>query len=309
MEITTLIVCLGPYSTNDHYICSNKENANKQLRVAKPTFDSHPNWVAATQLSTLAGATTFVVTGGEDPALRPNEVTHFLCATKNSGFTSKVIKTKGLSLGEGFQGQKLRPGIQGNHLINWLEAGLNVIDILVVSTRDSENACFFQVADYPPLATTIAGLRNLGLDVHLSFFFVQSLLDSEKAFDETIDWCLNKGVTQVTIRPVHKNQQRKNVLNKEGGALSENGPLQKIVDHILSNSSENKSDQHPENRRVFRNMNLCLVDCLKPPTDTQRIRKLIYYSATGEVAYDWTHGATLLAGTPQHYATKSIVSP
>lgn len=255
----------------------------------------------AARLAQLGGTTTVLMTGKGEPTLYPDEVTEYLHLLEKWNFPLIELQTNAVHIGHLAAGRAAKAGkITRDILELWLSYGLNTIAISTVGVNDEHNRCVY-TEDYPDLGKTVTYLHEIGFSVRLCVMMQRGCVDSPKALREVVEWCKERGVEQLTARPIRKPEVASNDGTSqfkyiEINSLSDDecatiyGWVEDEGTHLLTLMH----GAHEAKIFDVYGQNLCISDCLTVEAASDAIRTLIFYS-DGRVCFDWQFdGARLL---------------
>lgn len=266
-----------------------------------PPIDTEVNLInlrKACLLARQSGVTTVRITSKGEPTLFPANIASFLEHLREFNFPFIELQTNGLAIGRMFRdGKPNVPGLSREALARWRELGLDTIALSVVDINPETNAKVYG-DNYPDLANTIAGLRELGFTVRLCVMMMRGGVDSPESLQQVIDFCRKHDVSQLTIRPLRRPQE--SVDKTAATFVDQNAPVNttlKNIDTWLENNGHLLMNiMHGGRVYDVKGQNVCLTDSLTANPSEDDIRQIIFYP-DGRLTYDWYHrGAVLLAG-------------
>lgn len=255
----------------------------------------------AARLAQLGGTTTVLMTGKGEPTLYPDEVTEYLHLLHKWDFPLIEIQTNAVHIGHLAAGDDKKAGkLTRDTLELWLSYGLNTIAISTVGVNEEHNRGVY-TEDYPDLGRTVAYLHEIGFSVRLCVMMQRGCVDSPEALGEVVGWCKDRGVEQLTARPIRKPEAASGDGTSQFEYIQINGlnddELAPIRGWVEDEGTQLLTLMHGAHEaRIYdvHGQNLCISDCLTVEASSDAIRTLIFYS-DGRVCYDWQYeGARLI---------------
>lgn len=287
MEILTYSVVIGTAKCNvrcpfcvatmtPHYENGADENASFNIE----------NLIAGADLAVRGGATTMLLTGKGEPTLYPDQITDALIHLKGK-FPIVELQTNGLALANDSLDQ---------YLIQWRSLGLKTIAISVVSYDREKNKMMNprHQPEMPDLGDLGEKLRKMRFTVRLSVVMVKGGIDTIPELKTMIEWCRDKGVHQLTLRPVTRPEDAE---GKVSSWISQNCVSENLVREAIAFLGHHGELllQLPHGALVYdvEGQNVCLTNCLTSDPSGRQIRQLIYCT-DGHIRYDWRYEGAIL---------------
>jgi len=245
----------------------------------------------------LGGTTTVLMTGKGEPTLYPEEVTRYL-ELLGDAFPFVELQTNALEIGRLCRdGHSKIKGLTEETLAGWYKLGLDTLAVSVVDVAPEPNQSVYH-PDYPDLGATLSFLHGLGFSLRLCVMMQRGAVDSPERVAEVVDWCRERGVDQLTVRPIRRPAETTQSTTASE-YVGEHGLTGSEVDAIEAwiESEGTQLMTLLHGARIFDvgGQNVCLADCLTVEAETDDIRTLIYYG-DGRIAYDWQYPGAVLLG-------------
>lgn len=251
------------------------------------------NFHRAAKLAREGGAQTVMITGKGEPTLYPEQISSYLEALPEHGFTFVELQTNGTLF-------DLKRAEYEAPLRRWVEQGLTTVIISVVHSEPEANRAVYlpHRSSYIDLPRTISLLHSLGLTVRINLTMLKGYVDSAEKLARFIAWATAHGVDQVSCRPVVTPDASEDLeaFRWTQGHLLSKEALAQIREYLLARGT--LLQRLPHGAAVFdlQGQNVCLTNCLTVNPEEDLIRQLIFFPS-GTIAYDWQHkGAILLRG-------------
>lgn len=279
MKIQTMSVVVGTNACNAHCpFCVSRLTNSHSL----PTNVNWRNFEIACKLADKAGATTVLLTGKGEPTLYPELIDNYL-AHINNRFPFIELQTNGMNIGN---------GREEHWLPIWYNSGLTTICLSAVEIGYANKKIY---GDDYDLEKTIGMIRDNGFTVRLSIMMMKHYISLPQDIDRLVDFCKQKGIKQLTVRPISKPDFADNEVAKyvEEHTLTEE-QLENIRYHITTQGTPVLHLAHGAVVYDYKGQNLCLSNCLTTDTTDDNMRQIIFYP-DGTISYSWCYnGAVLL---------------
>ena len=234
-------------------------------------------------------------------------------------FSTMELQTNAILIGqlaqfvETFGSTRFRAAVESHHilattallqirlyraLLEWKKLGLTTIAISTVGVKQGWNQQVYlhgKKGQYPDLALTVQFLHDLGFQVRICVMMQKGFVESAEQVGETVIWCRDNKVEQLTVRPIRRPE------HKPIGELTEADAW--VDKHGLEPDDEASIEawvklngvriytftagDHEFHVYDIYGQNLCLADCLTVPDGADTIRTLILYPRTGEIKFHW----------------------
>jgi len=233
------------------------------------------------------GASTALITSKGEAALFPEQITSYLESLHKHDFPMIELQTNGL---------KMRSAKHLGHMLDWYELGMTTVAISIAhyDSEKNEEVCVPKTKDKLDLPRTIDQLHNVGFSVRLSAVMVKGYLDNIEEIERLVDFGLEQGVEQLTVRPVDKPNKSE---NPEIAEWVENHLVNDKIDGMRDFLDENgtrlRELVHGAIVYDYKGQNICLSNCLTVEADDNAIRQIIFFP-DGHVRYDWQHKGAIL---------------
>lgn len=296
MEIQTFSIVVGTRACNARCpFCVSRMTGFGELPTAR--IINERNFRKACLLAERAGTTTVLMTGKGEPTLYPDEVSAYLRLLDERSFPLIEIQTNALEIGRLARDGACKSALTRAHLEEWYANGLSTIAVSTVGIRTEANQAVY-AEDYPDLGATLDYIHELGFSVRLCVMMQRTVVDSPESLQETIDFCRERQVEQLTVRSIRRPKRTES--DAAGSYVDRYGLTEAqamdIETWLDRSGTLLMTLMHGAKIYDVDGQNVCLADCLTIRPKDDDIRTLIFYG-DGRLTYDWQHeGAILLGG-------------
>lgn len=220
----------------------------------------------------------------------PDQISSYLGALEEFEFPLVELQTNGILLYE--QKEKYQ-----EYLKKWFDSGLTTIAVSIVhydAEKNRENYLPYK-KQYIDLPELIRSLHSIGYCVRLACILADGYIDDVNKLEHLIAFAKQHKVEQLTLRPVNRPEQSKDVAAADW-----------FEHHFLKPEQKKQFEQffsqkgHPLMRFEYgaaiydiNGQNVCFTNSLTLDADRD-IRQLIFFPE-GRVRYDWQYeGAVML---------------
>lgn len=231
------------------------------------------------------GVESAMITSKGEPALFPEQITGFLKVLKRRGFSNIELQTNGILIWE------KREEFE-KHLQDWFENGLSLIAISIVHFDAEKNRQIYlphkqNYVDLPELIDFLHSEKRR-FNVRLACIMLKNFIDNGNKVKELIEFSRRHSVEQLTLRPVHKPNESRNLLVERFVEQNSLGSEQLSDVGVFLENEGVVVRRMSYGGIVFdvHNQNVCLTNSLTFDSDLEKIRQLIFFP-DGSLRYDW----------------------
>ncbi|MBI4016832.1 MAG: radical SAM protein [Candidatus Aenigmarchaeota archaeon] len=290
MKLQTFSIVAGSSACNARCpFCISKMTPLNGITPKLPDINLR-NFRKAALLAKQLGAYTAMITGKGEPTMYPDQISSYLGALEEFEFPLVELQTNGILLYE--QKEKYQ-----EYLKKWFDSGLTTIAVSIVhydAEKNRENYLPYK-KQYIDLPELIRSLHSIGYCVRLACILADGYIDDVNKLEHLIAFAKQHKVEQLTLRPVNRPEQSKDVAAADW-----------FEHHFLKPEQKKQFEQffsqkgHPLMRFEYgaaiydiNGQNVCFTNSLTLDADRD-IRQLIFFPE-GRVRYDWQYeGAVML---------------
>ena len=293
MKIETFTIVAGSLACNARCpFCVAEMTPENGVETKLPAVNWR-NFEVACRLAKQSGVTTVLITGKGEPTLFPSQITEYLhwLGKNRHSFPFVELQTNGYLLA----GETLNRQTE-----IWNEHGLTTIALSIVHYKEDPNRqIYMPYRDrYYNLSDLIEKLHRTGFSIRLCCMMVKGIMDSSDSVENLIQFSIECGVEQLTIRPI----VRPNDAIPEGREVAdyvrEHAPssesIREVYGMVKSRGTLLMTLAYGAEVYDFEGQNVCLSNCLTGSPSVDEMRQLIFFP-DGHLRYDWRYkGAILL---------------
>lgn len=293
MKIQTFTVVAGSLACNARCpfcVAQMTPEAGVSLRLPETNWR---NLDIGIDLALANNVTTALITSKGEPTLFPDQLAAFI-QRLGPKFPFVELQTNGLLINTQWDNkweERMRAAYQD---------GLTTVAISIAHFDPEKNRKVYipHRAEYPDLPLLIERLHDVGLSVRLTLTMCSGIFDSVEDMSNMVDWAKERGVEQLTLRPVamvdEEDASNIEVARWTRDHLLKTWQIEAMVNWAHSRGTKVMTLPHGAEVFDVRGQNLCLTDCLTIREESDDIRQLIFFP-DGALRYDWRYeGARLL---------------
>jgi len=291
MKFKTFSIVAGSEACNAQCpFCVSKMTPENGLGMKEPEVNWR-NFRIAAMLARQSGIDTAMITGKGEPTLFPHQISKYLDALKEFGFPFIELQTNGIKIAE--KKDKYDPFVR-----EWYEKGLTMPSISIVHYDPEKNRQVYlpNKERYIDLPELINYFHGVGLSVRLACVAVDGFIDNSSKLENLVNFSRENKVEQLTLRPVNKPEETRNVevYNWTNEHHLKPSQLQDITSYLNMKGTILLELPHGGTVYDLNGQNVCLGNSLTRDSNPENIRQLIFFP-DGHIRYDWEkEGATLL---------------
>lgn len=254
--------------------------------VEQPQEINRPLLRKAFKLCKMGGVTTAIITGKGEPLLFPDQIGAYIEAIAlDPDFPFVELQTNGKLLHE-----------RQDLLRHWVGRGLTTVMVSNVGFDEALNRdIYYRGKGFLSFDQMFDVIHEAGAIVRFTTIGIRGGIDSPEKISQLVDWAKQKGVEQISWRPVAKPQK-----------TQEYGAYDWVVRHGLEEEEVRDCQTHVEQTGVrlyglvhgaavydIRGQNFCLTNCLTNKPEEETVRQLIFYPQ-GRLYTDWQFQGSIL---------------
>jgi len=291
MKFKTFSIIAGSEACNARCsFCVSKMTPPNGLDMKEPEVNWR-NFRVAARLAKQTEIDTVMITSKGEPTLFPQQVTKYLNALSEFDFPFIELQTNGIPIAE--KREKYDPLVR-----EWYEKGLTIPAISIVHYDAEKNRQIYlpHREKYIDLPELVGYLHKVGLSVRLACVALNGFIDNARQLEKLIGFAKENNVEQLTVRPVNKPEETRNlqVYNWTARHHLKSAQLEEISGYLNRNGTPLLELPHGGTVYDINGQNVCLTNSLTRDTNPEKGRQLIFFP-DGHIRYDWEKkGAILL---------------
>ncbi len=301
MKIQTFSIVAGSEACNANCpFCVSKMTVPNGVPQGKAPEVNWRNFAKACRLATLGGATTAMITSKGEPTLFPDQVTAYLQAMEKYDFPIIEIQSNGIPVWNKLASDSHNVRQQAaSDLQLWHDYGLTTFAISVVGTDPELNRQVYvpHLEKYIDLGGLVDLLHRYKYSVRLACVMIKDGIDNPLKVADLASWAKQRGVEQLTIRPVNKPDDGQSLDGATSRWAAENGLTYdaklSIKDYLEQRATRLMTLQHGATVYDLNGQNVCLTDSLTRAPEADDLRQLIFFP-DGHLRYDWQYEGAIL---------------
>lgn len=291
MKFKTFSIVTGSEACNARCpFCVSKMTPPNGIDIKEPEVNWR-NFRIAARLAKQTGIDSVMITGKGEPTLFPQQITKYLDALTEFEFPFIELQTNGIPIAE-------RREKYDGFIRDWYKKGLTIPAISIVHYEPEKNRQIYlpHKKEYIDLPKLVGYLHDVGLSVRLACVALDGFIDNAGQLEKLIGFAKENRVEQLTVRPVNKPKETRNLQVYDWTAKNHLKPSQlEDISNYLSINGVHLLDL-AQGGTVYdvNGQNVCLANSLTRDTDPEKGRQLIFFP-DGHIRYDWEkEGAILL---------------
>lgn len=263
----------------------------------KPTPIDYRNFKKTLRLAQIGNVSTIIFTGKGEPFLYPYQLIAYLKCINDGNYDFPFIEIQ--TNGELLTHDKIGTWKVDDLLKELYELGVTSILISNIGPNPelSKQIYFPKRKDYFDMQKLVKRIQNFGINVRLTTIGIRGGIDSVQKINELVNWARILGVKQITWRPVttpgEEEAHDAAVLAWVKDNFIEPEAIREINDEIDNNGTMIFKLVHGAAVYDYKDMNICLTNCLTLDPEEETIRQLIFYP-DGSLYTDWVHKGSVL---------------
>lgn len=291
MKFKTFSIVAGSEACNARCpFCVSKMTPPSSIEFKEPEVNWR-NFKIAARLARQTGIDTAMITSKGEPTLFPKQVSRYLEELSEFEFPLIELQTNGIPISEKREKYDL-------FVREWYAKGLSIPAISIVHYEAEKNRQIYlpYKENYIDLPELINYLHNVGYSVRLACIGLDGFIDNAGQLEKLIDFARMNKVEQLTLRPVNKPEETRNlqVYDWISKHYLKANQLEDIVNYFDRNGTPLLELPHGGTVYDINGQNVCLTNSLTRDTNPDKGRQLIFFP-DGHIRYDWVkEGAILL---------------
>ncbi len=288
MKIQTLsLVVDAPCNAKCPYCISQMTGAAPEISTA---WVNEQKLNKAIMAATIGGATTALITGKGEPTLNPAMVTQYV-RRADENFPFVELQTNGLVFMDEDYETEMTLG-------SWQADGLTTLAISVVGYDDDTNRAFYRPDGPYDLLRLVKIAHDTGLMVRITCTMFRNGIDTLGQILKLIAFCRENKIEQLALGPVTApdvvRSNNKSIRNWVDAHQLGHDETNRIAEYFDQHAQKLLTLPHGATIYDYRDVSVCIRECLTLRLDTDEVRQLIFYPS-GRLTYDWQYkGAVLL---------------